>query len=113
MPAPEEPPVGRKRAGMHRSQHKMPAVGNIGSLAPRIASPQKEHNRCGFFIQHTDDSIRKDLPSHIAMGIGLTRHNSQTGIQQQDPLFCPRNQGSVVWNIASEIRLQFLVNVYK
>ncbi len=47
------------------------------------------------------------------MGIGLARHNGQTGIQQQNPLLCPRNQASVVWNIASEIRFQFLVDVYK
>ena len=98
---------------MRRLQNQMLRIRQHRSLLLRRTSPEQKNDRTVLRINRFDDCIRKLLPAFSLMGICLMRPHSQHGVQHQHALLRPFFQITVVWNIASQIIMQLLINIDK
>ena len=111
--AAEKSSVSRKRAWMRCFQYQMMRIVQHGFLLLCRTPPENKHDRSVLLIQYLNSCICELFPADSSMGIRLMSTNSQNCIQEQHTLFRPFLKIAVIWNIASEIILQFLVDVFQ
>ena len=111
--AAEKSSVSRKRAWMRCFQYQMMRIVQHGFLLLCRTPPENKHDRSVLLIQYLNSCICELFPADSSMGIRLMRTNGQNCILEQHTLFRPFLKIAVIWNIASEIILQFLVDVFQ
>lgn len=103
--------VRRQRTWMRSLQDQMLRIIEHGFFGLCRTSPQKKNNRPILFIQDSDRCIGKLFPADAPVRVCLMCTDSQHCIQHQHSLFRPLFQITVIRNIASQIVMQFLINI--
>jgi hypothetical protein len=76
-----------------------------GSLFSSGSSPQDEHHRVSEGVDANNDLVSELFPSLALMRSRFTGANGQGGIEQEDPLICPRDKTAVPWSRGSLVSL--------
>ena len=76
-----------------------------------IAAPEHEHHGFCFRIDLLDDGVGKRFPAFALVRVRLMGADCQHCIEHQYPLLRPRNQKSVIWDLASDILVQLFVDI--
>lgn len=111
MPASKEPSVGGKGTGMGRPQDQMPRIGQHRRLGLGRCTPEHIYNGAVLGIDSLQDGIRELLPAMVPVGIGLMRPDGQDRIEKEDALFRPGCQTAVIGDPASNIIMEFLIDI--
>ena len=108
-----EPPaaVGGERRRVNRLENKVSRAVNQRRLAPRIATPEDEHEVVAARAERTDGGIGEGLPPYPLMASRLMCPYGEGGVEQHHPLLCPARQVATCRHTGSQVLFDFLEDI--
>ena len=107
----EESAVGGKWRRMWCFQNQVLWIVQHLFLGAGKGTPEHEDNWTVFLIDLLNYGVGELLPALILMGSSCVGPDGEYGVEKENSLLSPFDQIAIVWNLATQVSVQFLINV--
>ena len=107
----EESAVGGQWRRMWCFQNQVLWIVHHLFLGAGKGTPEHEDNWTVFLIDLLNYGVGELLPALILMGSSCVGPDGEYGVEKENSLLSPFDQLAIVWNLATQVSVQFLINV--